>query len=327
MEKTIDSKKMISKELKKHLNNIKLGFSFFGLTVKMVDDDKLAFYDEDNNLVAVKNYELNSAFLNNMSNSNEEFNLDDYKATTEFRDTLGRKFYYEKNYDDESRCVRHIFKIFPDRNKTRYVLEMTFGEDDNKIKRIALDSYNPEDEYEIKDLIVSESDFKVKIERSRIDEDTRRLLNTERSFWYATPEYFLWPLFYMTESFDASHNDDCGKNNCHIYYSGIEFSCKGKVEQVAKEQSREEDHNLAFAIASHPRNKELISYTINEFEKVFPGITDLVYNNCKLYRDLTSIYVSNPLADSMVANVTCKKCNFKKNKSLKNIFNTKKEQE
>ena len=260
MEKIIlNSKETIVKELDRHFDTIKQGFSFFGINVKRVSDDELAFYDVDNNLLETHHYEPES----DMPITDDNY----YKAETRFYDSLGRRYDYNKDYLDHRGEIKHTFVIHPDAEEqyTRNILEIFIGKDDNKIKGIDIYSHNEKEEYEFKEFKISENDLQLSLENDRFDSETISLLKTERSFWYATTDYGLWPLFYMNECYEAGPLDPYGKNNRCIGFSGYEFTCNGKEVRVTRGYTEEKYHNLAFALVTHPRNQELISYTINEF--------------------------------------------------------------
>ena len=307
--KNLNSEEIIAKELRKHFNAIKQGFSFFSINVEQTGDNELSFYGTDNNLLKTQHYKLDSDLKN----------VDNYRAVTHIHNALGGEYIYDKQCLDNKGQIKHTFEFYPDKDDcdTRYILRLYVSKARNRVQEIELHSYNENDEYGYKEFAVSDNHFKVCIEKAREDEETDQILRTERSLWYATPEYFLWPLFRMHEQYDECSGADYGENNRGISLAGNgAFYFEGETSSTTKKFTSEDAHNIAFAIASHPRNKEVIFYTINEFNKVLPGIKNFVNDNFGLYGELACRVSVTRLSEALVEKVTCKKCDFKKPRKL-----------
>ena len=313
MNKIEENKKLVTEELTRHFEIIKKGFSFFDIDIIRASEDELAICDADGKLI--KTHQFNGASVIRNENG---------APVIKFSDETGRDFTYENLRLAHNLTVpeiRHTFNVHPDAfpgdDECWYNLDIFVSEDDNRIKRIGLRSYNAEDEYPYKEFSMSENDAKVSVEKACIKDGS--LVRTGREFWYTTPGYFLWPLFHMNECFEIDPLGNYGKNNRHIGFDGCDFSFNCSVVPGTRGLSDEQVRAFAFTIASHPRNKELTTYTLNEFDKAIPGIKQFVSDNSKMYNDLINANEKSFLTNTLVFMATNRNCNFTKTKALKYV--------
>lgn len=91
---------------------------------------------------------------------------------------------------------------------------------------------------------------------------------------------------------------------------GFEITIDGK--KVMTGLTKDQFYNLSTLIACHPRNRELIIYTLNELDKQLPGIKKYVSDNFWLYNVLSdeNSYKSNPIVEAIIQSTIHEKCNI-----------------
>lgn len=134
----------------------------------------------------------------------------------------------------------------------------------------------------------------------------------KRYLWYRNPNLSNGQdnLLFMIET------EWGGKEHC-LSCDGFTITIDDK--EIASGLTLEQFYVLATSIASHPRNRELIIYTIDELDKQLPGVKKYVSDNYLLYNELTNenSYEFNPIVGSIIESTIHEKCNINNNSICK----------
>lgn len=279
----------ITKELNDYLQTINRGLNFFGIKAKLDEStrNKLDFYDQDNNLL----YERVFLDTDGIIGIEGMFNQ---RLKCEFNDSEGNEITYL--YDN-----RHIFILSsPKDKKYGYRIELT-GKEEN-YKEISISTVNPLDEYTIKSLEITDEYLSMKLENAfgpygnYVDGTTRKI--NYHSPLHSKPYFSLietvWP-----------------HEGAYLYCDegGFKFF---REDPIVEYENRDQFNRLATNLVVHPRNREAINYTLDEFERVFPGIKEFTINNSGLLKYLLEVpYIDDPIMDIIMNKAINHACDFK----------------
>ena len=138
----------------------------------------------------------------------------------------------------------------------------------------------------------------------------------KRMIWYITPENErIYPAFFMSE--------EVWPNTGDMFRQISEETGRSIAlddEYTTGPLSYNKFNKVALNITRHPRNKETIQYTIDELNKKYPGIKELVVDNFPIYSlIMDGEYVSEPGLDEMIRKTIIAKCDIKNNTTTKSI--------
>lgn len=296
------NKKLITRELKRYINTINLGFSFYGYHAVINEENvnQLDFYDKDDNLVYSRQFEDTCGILVS------DFNT---RLRTEFVDKLGNEInYFLDNIDN----CRHGFLLSsPENEKYGYRIELTYSKDNSILEGIEIKTVNANDEYIIKELIIDNGNLRVELNNQfgpygNYDD------GEERYLWYTNSKSIVYPTFFMEEcvwpNLDDKYNQISGDLN------GLLLDENHTTGPLTYSQFDE----IALNITRHPRNKETIEYTLNNLEEKLPGIKELIINSFPIYNYvMNGEYQPDPEIDEMINKTIIKKCNIKEKQRIK----------
>lgn len=279
----------ITKILNQRLWIIKTGFHFLGIKVILNEKNlnQLDFFNFENELIYSKKFEDTEILID--------------QSTLEFIDCFKNKFTYYCNKDTNT------FSYSSKANNYYYRVDIT-QQPREKVSEIAVEITDANSNYIIKRFKISDDTLEVELNNQsgpygNYDD------GIERSLHYKSGQLSKNDLFlFMTE-------DEWYEKGHLLFVSSGKVMLDGK-EQVSKLSVRE-CRKVSTLIASHPRNRELILYTINELDKRLSGIKKYISDNFSLYSKLTNedTYESNILVDTLVESTIHEKCNIN-NKSM-----------
>ena len=108
----------------------------------------------------------------------------------------------------------------------------------------------------------------------------------------------------------TSNKEITFKEGSHCYYLNLDGN--HKIVKPTNEKSR---YNNIKNLARHPRNIETIRYILDETEMNFPGITEFIEENFKIYdMVLGEEYDYDEQMESLVERIHCPECDLKEQK-------------
>lgn len=285
----------ITEELNNYIATINRGLGFFGIRAEIAKDtrNKLNFYDQDNNLL----YER--VFLDTDGVIGMEA-IFGQRLRCEFTDKENNQIEYL--YDN-----RHIFLLNSPEEKHYGIRIELYGEEGN-YQEINISTVNPDDEYTIKSLEVSDEYLYLKLENA-FGPYGNYVDGTTRKFSYHSP-------LHRTPYF--SHIETVWPHKgTYLYCDDGGFKFFGEEPIVAYENRRQFDL-LATNLVAHPRNRESLNYTLDELERALPGIKEFAINNANLLKYLLEVeYIEDPIMDVIMNKAINHACDFQ-TKKLKN---------
>ena len=286
-----ENKIRITKELKYYNSIINIGLGFYGIhaIITTENENKIDFYDQDNNLLHSRIFEDTDGIIGIEA-------MLDQRLKCEFKDTFGNTIMYL--VDDK----RHIFLLSaPEGQKYGYRVEITMG-NDNNYERICIKTTNANDDYVIKNINIDSGDLHVELD-NQFGPYGNYVDGERRHFWYKDTKISGTCLLFMTE-------DEWRLKGHHLIgdADGIKIDNKEVVSGLTNEQF----YLLSTQIARHPRNKEMIVYALEEIDKQLPGIKDFVSNHFPLYNFIVN-YEDQPniIVDAIIQATIHPKCNLK----------------
>lgn len=289
-----NNKKRIIKDLKENINIIKTGFSFLGINVSLNEEKEnaLDFYDKDNNFITSIVYSDTDGITQIEAAFNQRLN-------TTFIDSFGNNITYLCDGN------RYIFLLSSAESEQGfgYRVEITKAPEDRNPQKILISVTDAKATYIIKSFEIDKTDLKVELNNqfgpygNYEDGEKRRL-------WYRHG-FSSTPILEMTEVewFEKGNSLISTGRNINI-----------NNEPVLSGLSREQLQVFAIMIASHPRNVELIVFTLEELDKRLPGVMQYVINNFWLYSLLTSPGLSktDETIEKIINATKHEKCNIRR---------------
>lgn len=286
----------ITQELKEYNEVMNVGLGFFGIHVLVSDkvENQLDFYDNENNLLFSKHFEDTDGLVGLGAILNQ-------RLSCEFKD----KFENEITYlVDES---RHIFLL----NSTSdygYRIEITKDNNKGRYSRILVYTEDANADYIIKRIDIDDKDLIIEL-NNQFGPHGNYEDGEKRYLWYRKalfPSDASDALLFVTEA-------EWPEKGHHLV--GDCFGIKVDGKKVIGELSLAQFYTVAKNIATHPRNKELVLYAIEEVEKQLPGVKEFICNNFHLYNFIVnSEYRPNiwtPTTDEIMQTIIHEKCNLK----------------
>jgi len=296
-----ENKKQITKELNQYIEIIKTGFKFLGIKVNLSKENKnqLDFYDNENKFIFSKKFADTDGIIGIDGILKQ-------RLTTEFIDSFGNEITYL--YDENGN--RHIFLLYSPKNDYDYRIEIT-SSIDQKPSRIMIATTDANSNYIIKKMEIDNCDLQVELNNQfgpygNYEDGEKRYL------WYRNSKLSEGkiPLLCMLESewFEKGHR-------LSSYGSEIIID----DEKIISGLTHEQFDVLSTLIACHPRNRELLLYTMNELDKQLPGVKQYISDNFILYNILTNenSYEKNPIVESIIQSMIHEKCNINNNSTRK----------
>lgn len=284
-----ENKTRIIEELNNYNKIINIGLGFFGISAKInqENENQLDFYDKDGKLLFNRKFEDTTGIVGWEAIFNQ-------RLSCEFNDQDGNKINYLVDRN------RHIFLLSAyQEKKYGYRVEITTDDNTENYSKITIVVTDANADCIIKKLEIDKKDLMVEVNNhfgSYGNGGPMRLL------WYRDTIASHDPLLFMTEE----DGDYVGHN-----LIGDERGIRVDENKFVDYLSRREFYNLATNIALHPRNRELILYTVETIDEVLPGVKEFITENFSLYRFLTEeVYQPNPITDAIVEATIYDKCNF-----------------
>ncbi len=190
-------------------------------------------------------------------------------------------------------------------------LEMNYDLSTNCLDNIEIKSYHPEDDFISKEFEIGKDEIRAEVDNihgGAGDFDN----GIAREIWYRGSNASLGNLIAMSERSSGYGRD------YNAIHSGV---CERKIDSENYSTGiipKFELDRISLNIARHPRNKELISYVLGEYEKMIPGITGFIINNFSIYTQIMNRdYVRDELTDNMIKETINKKCNIESVQDVK----------
>lgn len=282
----------ITKDLNENIEIIQTGFSFIGIKASLNQKHRnvLDFYSIDDEYLVSKKFADTDGIIGIEGLLNQ-------RLTTEFWDCKGSKITYLCDGD------RHIFLRSSEINRYVHRIELTKSSD-KKIERIEVSTTDPNADYIIKKIKVDSSDLEVEL-NNQFGPYGNYEDGIKRSLWYRHPLLSNDnKVLYVIEAEWPEKGHILSSDGCQITIDD---------EQIMSGLSAEEFYLISSLIVSHPRNREIITFTTDELDKQIPGIKQYIYDNFPLYNLLTdeSAYESMPIVEDVIEKTKHEKCNIK----------------
>ena len=283
----------ITYDLSQYIEIIKTGFKFFGINVSLSKEkvNQLDFFNNENKLIFSKKFEDIDGIISKFDRMLNQ------KFRTEFSDSLGNKFTYLCDNDT------HIFILYSELNNYSYCVEITQPLN-QKPSRIRISTTDANSNYIIKEFEISDCDLIAELNNQfgvygNYEDGEKRYL------WYRNPK-----LSKRKDNLLCMIEDEWYQKGHYLNSDGYEITIDGK--KVMTGLTQDQFYNLSTLIACHPRNRELIIYTLNELDKQLPGVKKYVSDNFGLYNILSdeNSYKSNPIVEAIIQSTIHEKCNI-----------------
>ena len=283
----------ITYDLSQYIEIIKTGFKFFGINVSLSKEklNQLDFFNNENKLIFSKKFEDIDSIISKFDRMLNQ------KFRTEFSDSLGNKFTYLCDNDT------HIFILYSELNNYSYCVEITQPLN-QKPSRIRISTTDANSNYIIKEFEISDCDLIAELNNQfgvygNYEDGEKRYL------WYRNPK-----LSKRKDNLLCMIEDEWYQKGHYLNSDGYEITINGK--KVMTGLTQDQFYNLSTLIACHPRNRELIIYTLNELDKQLPGVKKYVSDNFGLYNILSdeNSYKSNPIVEAIIQSTIHEKCNI-----------------
>lgn len=290
-----ENKSKIMQELKQSIEIIKTGFNFLKINADLNKEhvNQLDFFDNENKLIFSKKFEDTDGIIGIDAILNQRFR-------TKFMDCIGNEITYLCDGD------KHIFLLSSKENNCGYRVEIT-QTINQKPSRIMIAIVDANSNYIIKKFEIDNCDLQVEL-NNHFGPHGNYEDGEKRYLWYRNPKLSKDQsnLLYMVEDewYEKGHN---------LSSNGSKITIDGKT--IISGLTNEQFYVLSTLIACHPRNRELIIYTMNEIDKQLPGIKQYVSDNFMLYSVLSNenSYESNPIVESIIQSTIHEKCNINNN--------------
>lgn len=299
LELIAENKNKITEELNQYIEIIKTGFKFLGINVSLNTEtvNQLDFYNGENKYISSKKFEDTDGIIGIDGILTQ-------RLRTEFIDNFGNEVTYLCDGD------RHIFLLSSESHNNSYRVEIT-QPINQKPSRITISTTDANSNYIIKNIEIDSYDLKVEL-NNQFGPFGNYEDGEKRHLWYRNSILSKGKndLLFMDE-------DEWFEKGHHLIGNGSEITIDGR--KVASGLTREQFYVLSTLIACHPRNRELILFTMDELDKQLPGVKQYVSDNFKLYNVLTNddSYEANTAVDSIIEATIHEKCNINKNSLCK----------
>lgn len=288
----------IAIELEQYVNIINVGLGFFGIHVCLSDtmENQINFYNSDNELLFSKVFEDTDGIVGIEGILNQ-------RLRSEFQDLSGNTITYFFDGD------KHIFILSPPEEEMfHYRIEITFDKNMDKYTNIAVSATNAKADYVIKKFEINDYDLIAELNNQfgsygNYEDGVKRFL------WYRDNRRIRDRTLFMSEDewYEKGH-----------LLCGDEGGIKVDGNSLISGLNYKEFHVIATQVARHPRNRELILYTLDEIDKQLPGLKDFIVNHFSLYHYIMATeYQVHPLTDWLVQSAIHEKCDLSKKRNVK----------
>lgn len=290
-----ENKSKITQELNQYIAIIKTGFKFLEINVNLNKENvnQLDFFDNENKLIFSKKFEETDGILGIDGILKQ-------RLRTEFINFLGNEITYLCDNG------KHIFSLYSKEDNYSYRIEITQAINQNP-SRIMISTSDANSNYIIKKFEISNSDLKVEL-NNQLGPYGNYEDGEKRYLWYKSPI-----LTKERNNLLSMIEDEWYKKGHHLSSDGSEITIDGK--KIVSGLTHEQFYVLSTLIACHPRNRELIIYTIDELNKQLPGVKQYISDNFMLYNVLSngSLYEPNPTVELIIQSTIHEKCNINNN--------------
>ena len=303
----LNTKQIVDNNIKKvaiwlesRIDKLNIGLNLMGVYAKINENNKnqLDFYETEGIYIGSKLYGYSSVY------EGSDFGKYPNGKFISYNQVYSFDVFKSNDYND-----RYLFRTYSNNGLGKgYTIEMFFNIFDT-LKEMSISSYRSEDEFIIKEFTIGDGEIKAKVENafgpSGNYED-----GEEREIWYASKA----PLLFMTEAVWPKYRDTFNQIQSASIEKGVISSNNIILRDIPDDKLRE----IMINITRHPRNKELINYVLNEYEKMIPGLRKFVADNFQMYDNvINQEYVSNPITDAMINETIMERCNFDNIKGAK----------
>ncbi len=286
--------------LSRRIDNINTGLNLMGVyaEINSNNQNQLDFYTLDGHYIASKIIGYTRDYVSEGFGKYPDAKFINYDRVYSF-DVF--------NIDDYS--DRYLFRTHSNSESgIGYTLEMFFNSFDT-LRDMNISSYHAKDDCIIKEFDIGNHSIRAKIDNA-FGPSGNYVDGEEREIWFDSKK----PLLFMTEAVWPKQGEMHREIGSGSLAKGAISSNNHLFSHIPDEQMRE----LMLNITRHPRNKELINYVLNEYEKMIPGITKFIDENFHMYGDIINQeYVSNERTDVMIDNTIMERCNFENIKDAK----------
>lgn len=293
-----ENKQKITTELNQYIDIIKKGFGLLEIDVILSKENinQLDFYNNKQHIFSKKFKDTDGIIgIDGILNQ---------RLRTEFVDSYGKEYTYVCDGN------RHIFLLSSKESKCGYRVEIT-QRSNEKPEKITVSATDANSNYIIKKIEIDSSDLQVEL-NNQFGPYGNYEDGIKRYVWYRNSNLAngMGNFIYMIEDewYEKGHYLRCDSSTIRL-----------DKKEFAINLSDEQFYALSTQIVCHPRNKELLLFTVDELDKQLPGVKQYILDNFQLYSLLTNnSYVSNPIVDSIIDMTIHEKCNINNsNKSLK----------
>lgn len=287
--------------LRNKIDNINTGLNLMGVYAEINSNNKnqLDFYYMNGSYISSKIMGYTRDFVK------EGYGKEPYAEIMDY----GREYSFDI-FNFDSFNDRYLFRKHSyNKSGIGYSIELYFNNVFNTLKKMYISSYHSEDDCIIKEFEISDIFIRANVENafgpSGNYED-----GEEREIWFNSDS----PKLFMTEAVWPKQ----GKNHRQISSGSLDEGVILSYHHYYGDIPALEMKSLMLNITRHPRNKELINYVLNEYEKMIPGIKKFASDNFKMYGNvLNEEYVSDEITDNLINDTIMERCNFENIKGAK----------
>ena len=288
--------------LKNELNRINLGLQCLGLYAKInpEHENQLDFYNNSHSYICSKIYGNDCSYICKDFQNVSETSIHD--------NSNGVDQTYSFIYDSYFACNIYSFVASSESNLGKnYEIKMFYDKQTNEIIKMSLYSCNLNDEYIKKSFVVGVDEIFAGIDNIDLNDKNHNTIS--RKIHYRGKVGNKFKILNMCER-ESTKDEDWSS----IYGDEEIYSDNYSTGTITKEEFDKKILN----ITRHPRNKELINYVLEEYNKMIPGITEYIMTYFPIYNKIMDYcYVNDELTDNMINDVIKEKCNLNQSKEVK----------
>ena len=273
----------VSTLLKNNIEAINVGLGFFGIHAIINDDNhtQLDFYDKTNALLYSRDYcDDDNMYMcfSWMFDSKLGFKFNDFQKNEVSYSLLN------ENY--------HVFVfISPEEDR---VCRIEIQKDDNKFSRFMIRIIDKNGNCKNEEFWCSSNYLKVRLDNVFGFYGDRN--GIERVLFYSTD----------CNNSEVSMIEKINQKGNYLYGDGFDDSIRLVLPISDKpfrydNCSKEQYERFCTSVVTHPRNKELLLFMMNELERQFPGIRDFILQNFPIFeRVMNKEYEADDFAEELI---------------------------
>ncbi len=284
----VQNRERITSELKEYIDFINIGLGFFGIkaVISEVEKNCLEFFEKEVKIASKKFEDADGLVgLNGLLGQ---------RLYSEFRSSTGASITYV--VDDN----RHIF--LSDSPTVDYRIELTLDVATKKIEKALLFTSDRDADYVLKRLEISPTEVKASL-NNQFGPFGNYEDGIERTMHYRTAFDDYGSSISMTEHIWPNEGEDTGHNLTSDLKSIL---LDGKV--LIEGLTALSFENLASSIASHPRNRELLTFTLKSLDEQLPGVSEFIKREFSLYDRLVNPQKGSLPTYDKLANYVVQSC-------------------